>query len=147
MNWETLITLARRLATASDEASHRAAISRAYYGAHHLARLYLQQGTPAVAVPASGQAHSVVYNSFLSRGRNDQEKQIGIRLQRLYNSRRRADYDETVAQLGSELTKSITYAGEVQTSLAALRPPTTPAATPSSGGTPGGGSTPTGGSA
>jgi uncharacterized protein (UPF0332 family) len=78
-----------------DEALCRTVIGRAYYGAFHLAKAYLDQlgvktgthGKPASFLAVSGEAHSLLAGRHLSE---------------LYEARRRADYSLSQARVTAE---------------------------------------------
>lgn len=72
-----------------DEASFRTAVSRAYYGAFHLARAYLDElGFP---VPKNLNAHGYLQQQFLNSGHSE-AKTAGQVLRTLHRNRIVADY-------------------------------------------------------
>lgn len=92
-DWNEFYRLAGELAKSTDEASHRSAVSRAYYAAFHGARTYLKgQGK---WVPADGTAHREVWSNLLSiPDKNIQH--AGAEGDRLRKERIRVDYEANV---------------------------------------------------
>lgn len=68
---QAFIHLAGRLAAsaAADEAAGRSAVSRAYYGAFHLAVAFL--GDLGIVFPANTYAHAVVQRYLIGSGHPD----------------------------------------------------------------------------
>lgn len=94
MNWRELLPLAARLAAATTEADWRAAVSRAYYGAFHVARhLFTDLG---FVVPRADRAHQYLVFRLSNSGEAAVE-QAGRDLETLRRLRNRADYDELPA--------------------------------------------------
>jgi uncharacterized protein (UPF0332 family) len=94
MNWRDFLSLATRLAAAATEADWRAAVSRAYYAAFHVARQLLAD--LRFNVPRADRAHQyLVYR--LSNCGDPTVQQAGRDLDTLRRLRNRADYDEAPA--------------------------------------------------
>jgi len=95
-DWNGFLDLAERLAQGDDEASHRTAISRAYYFAFHRARLFvLSRG---VALPRTGEAHDVVWEVLACAGKGLRgAAAMGLGLRKM---RRKSDYDREFLGIG-----------------------------------------------
>ncbi|HVC95596.1 MAG TPA: HEPN domain-containing protein [Pirellulales bacterium] len=97
---EEFISLAGKLASRpdADEATNRAAVSRAYYGAFHLAKALLDD--MGFSAPRNPSGHAFVYRRlFFSRQQNAQA--IGALLSDLHPSRIEADYDLSSEEAGT----------------------------------------------
>ena len=90
MTGHDFLTLARQLAGGSTEAECRSAISRAYYGAFHVARQLMTELRFAVA--RADRAHTYLSRRLLAAG-DPQVKQAGSDLNALRGDRNEADYD------------------------------------------------------
>ena len=89
MNGDDFIQFAGKLATSADPASLRSAVSRAYYGAFHLAGEFLVDiGRP---VPRNANAHVLVARMLQSSGQPDAVR-AGSLLGDLHSDRIKADY-------------------------------------------------------
>lgn len=89
---EDFIRLAGKLCVVpdADEAGFRTAVSRAYYGAFHMAKTFLEElGFP---VPANQNAHGFVRNQLVNCG-HVIAGPAGSLLADLHQSRIRADYE------------------------------------------------------
>jgi uncharacterized protein (UPF0332 family) len=73
----------------TDEAGFRTAVSRAYYGAFHLARGFLDE--IGFAIPENLNAHGYLQNQLLNCGHSD-AKTAGETLRLLHRNRLSADY-------------------------------------------------------
>jgi uncharacterized protein (UPF0332 family) len=94
-DWASYLVLARELAKQPDEASHRSAVSRAYYAIFNMARLLLEgEGT---AITSTGRAHDDVWRALEAAGRG--RRKLGADGKRLREMRRKADYDGVVPAL------------------------------------------------
>lgn len=90
-DWADYLTLAERLASSSDEASQRSAISRAYYAAFHAAARYVARTKPEVEIPRDGRKHQVVWTALKDGTRQERgAKAWGIKLR---GKRTQADYE------------------------------------------------------
>ena len=121
-NWSEYLAVARWLAAnagqaavggtqPSEEAMHRAAISRAYYGAFGSAMALLvsrREYTPQI----DGTDHGLVAAHFRQHN-SPTRKNIGQALTRLRDRRRRADYDASQFDTASMCHASITAAQDV----------------------------------
>lgn len=98
-NWADFLTLAEALlrdpnSPGPEGASLRSAISRAYYAAFRVARNFGRDR--GEFIPAeTGQDHRIVQNHFKSSPERTRKK-IGVNLQRLYDYRNNADYDDVL---------------------------------------------------
>ena len=89
MTGDDFIILAGRLATSADEASLRSAVSRAYYGAFHLALRFLEDIERPV--PQNANAHVYVARQLQRSGQSDAYR-AGSLLGDLHTERIKADY-------------------------------------------------------
>lgn len=95
------IELAGKLATGGKSGA-RSAVSRAYYGAFHLAMQLL--GEYAAAPTANGQAHALVQN-YLQGVKNTDANEAGVLLSDLHGERLKADY-----RLSNEKAETLQFA-------------------------------------
>jgi len=121
--WRHFLALAQNLATQADEASQRSAISRAYYAAFHIARHYVRRRLPEVRLNKDGAEHFHVWDS-LKKSALREERAAGITGKKLYDARRRADYDLVGLSFPRATTDALTDARGVLNSLSALDRPT-----------------------
>jgi uncharacterized protein (UPF0332 family) len=91
MNWRDFLSLAARLAADVTEADWRAAVSRAYYAAFHVARRLLADLN--FTVPRADRAHQYLVFRLSNAGEAAVE-QAGRDLETLRRLRNRADYDD-----------------------------------------------------
>jgi uncharacterized protein (UPF0332 family) len=90
MKGELLVTVAAELAAGPTEAHHRSAVSRAYYGAFHVARRLLEE--VGVHLPKGEQVHAKAVYCF--QGCGDVNAGVAANeLVALRGERNRADYD------------------------------------------------------
>jgi uncharacterized protein (UPF0332 family) len=94
MNWRDFLPLATRLAAETTEADWRTAVSRAYYGAFHVARRLFAD--LKFSVPRADRAHQYLVFRLCNSGEAAVE-QAGRDLDTLRRLRNRADYDEAPA--------------------------------------------------
>jgi uncharacterized protein (UPF0332 family) len=84
------IQLAGKLATANpDEVTCRCAVSRAYYGAFHLALAFLRD--LGIVLPANATAHATLQHYLIASG-YPEARRAGTLLSDLHGDRIRADY-------------------------------------------------------
>lgn len=89
MTGSDFIALAEKLATSQDEASFRSAASRAYYGAFHLVREFLENIQRSV--PRNANAHVLLARQLQRSGQSDAYR-AGSLLGDLHSRRIKADY-------------------------------------------------------
>jgi uncharacterized protein (UPF0332 family) len=101
MDGRNFIALAGRLAVApaADEAMYRTAVSRAYYGAFHLARGFLFE--LGFAPVRNANIHGLV-RQYLNGSKNRDARVASSHLQRLQTARNQADYDLDDLEVGSQ---------------------------------------------
>ncbi len=123
-DWVHFLRLAEQLndlvVTGVDvEAQQRSAISRAYYAAFNLSRIYLEsEGYGPYAADAS--AHGEVKRAF-NHADDRVRKSIGQRLDALRESRNWSDYSSVVAANWLDLAKvAVSRAKEIEKSLQSL---------------------------
>ena len=92
-NWGDYLVLAEELANRQDEASQRSAVSRTYYAVFCTARNALTE--KGEWFPQTGESHRKVWNKLQEMGR----KRIAEFGRSLRNARRKADYDNDIANL------------------------------------------------
>ena len=123
-DWTDLLTLAEALKSAPNspgprEASLRSAISRAYYAAFCVARNFGRdrgEFTPT----GTGADHGLVRDHFLLSSDRTRRK-IGADLDRLRDSRNKADYDDVLVGRPAPLAQSsIDRARNVLTAVSSL---------------------------
>jgi uncharacterized protein (UPF0332 family) len=90
MTGHDFVLLAKPLAAGSAEAEWRTAVSRAYYGAFHVARQMMTE--LGFAVARGDRAHSYLSRRLLAAG-DPQVQQAGSDLNSLRGDRNEADYD------------------------------------------------------
>jgi hypothetical protein len=89
MNPDEFLTLAIRLSNSNGEAEKRTAVSRAYYGSFHAARLFVT--SCGVKCPESAEAHDKIAKCLQHCGDPSAET-AGRELDSLRSTRNRADY-------------------------------------------------------
>jgi uncharacterized protein (UPF0332 family) len=116
--WADFVTLAQQLRDQDGEASHRSAISRAYYGVFCQARNHLEK-QDKTSKYRDGDVHSNVWRAYDNRGRT--YKAVGTSGRRLRELRNKVDYDDDIEKLEdkliqtfSEVDKILQYLQQVQ---------------------------------
>src|SRR5688572_18367436 len=89
MNPDDFLTLAMKLSASAGEVERRSAVSRAYYGVFHLARLRLE--SCGLTCPESAEAHDKISKCLQHAGDNDLAA-AGSKLHSLRTARNHADY-------------------------------------------------------
>jgi uncharacterized protein (UPF0332 family) len=108
-DWTLYLLLAQSLAQASDEASQRSAVSRAYYAIFNKARLMLEyEGIP---ISDTGKAHADVWRTLEAAGKG--RRRLGQEGKRLRDMRRKADYETKVASLDKVTEDAMKTAGDL----------------------------------
>jgi uncharacterized protein (UPF0332 family) len=103
-DWTEYITLAEALLKASDEASHRSAISRAYYAVYGIA-CKLKPNT----VRYSGSSHIGYWNQW--RGNSESRcRKLSIDANRLWKHRKDADYESVARNISHEAASAVNLA-------------------------------------
>lgn len=92
-DWEQYLLLARQLAEKGNEASLRAAMSRAYYAAFHKARQHQGGHIGTYETDPNAGSHDVVWRYYWNH-RNPNYRRIGEWASRLKAARVVADYRE-----------------------------------------------------
>ncbi len=98
MNPDEFLKLAEQLAALSSEAAHRSAVSRAYYGAFHLARSLVE--SCEVRVLQSAEGHSGASRCLQNCGLSALAA-AGRELDSLRSIRNKADYDLSSKQFSN----------------------------------------------
>jgi uncharacterized protein (UPF0332 family) len=98
MNPDDFLELAQRLAAGPGEAELRSAVSRAYYGLFHAARILV--AACEVTTPESAEAHTKVCLCLQNSG-HPQLEGAGRKLASFRNIRNRADYQLTDRRFNS----------------------------------------------
>jgi len=120
MTGDDFIHLAGKLATSGEEASLRTAVSRAYYGAFHLALQFLADiGRP---VPRNTNAHVQVARKLQTAGQPDAYR-AGSLLGDLHTERIKADYrlDDMRVGTAAFARTCVETAHEIRSALMACR--------------------------
>ncbi len=122
-NWSDFLALAVSLqqnptVPGPQEASLRTAISRAYYAAFRSARDFAET-QEGFAPTHSGQDHWLVRQHYQNRADTIHRK-IGTNLGRLYDNRRKADYDHTVSGLPPMAQSSVQVAANILSDLSSI---------------------------
>ena len=99
-DWANYLVLAKELAVRTDEASKRAAVSRAYYAAFGVAYNYVESHKLAT-LTQKGEDHAIVWNA-LSRMSDRHINVLAQDAKRLRQSRRNADYVANYEQTGND---------------------------------------------
>mgnify|MGYP001580001985 CR=1 FL=1 len=90
------LQLAKQWATASDEASLRCSVSRAYYACFHLIKVFAEKD--GKIFKTDGVAHKEVVD-FLKNNLDPNIKMLGVRQDRLRNRRTACDYEKTIKNI------------------------------------------------
>jgi len=119
-DWNNYLTLAEDLATRTDEASKRTAISRAYYCVFNLA--YARAESSAGHKPDRESYHNWCWNKY----KNTPDKlckQLGVNGDRMKSRRVNADYKPTDnPRLDDEVQRMLEDARQFVRELASLQP-------------------------
>ena len=120
MTGDDFINLGGKLATSADEASLRSAVSRAYYGAFHLASAFLEEIERPV--PRNTHAHVQVARKLQGFGQPEAYR-AGSLLGDLHTERIKADYRLDDKRVGtSAFSKTcVETAHEIRSALTACR--------------------------
>ncbi len=133
-NWSEYFNLAQELAAisstnsvANQEAKLRSAVSRAYYAVFCLARNYLRdvEQDPRLSSNKTYDIndHQYVAEEFIFNQLKSQKiTEIGRDLTRLRKMRNKADYEDTIFNLQTEVKKALNLAQNIMTSLTELNP-------------------------
>ncbi len=113
--------LAEQLAGRHDEAAQRAAISRAYYAVYCNARNKLEEWLILNRNQRSSTSHQDVWNLFESDPRPGWDR-VGQEGHNLKENRRKADYDDMVADLARLTQGAVRRAQRLERSLRRLSP-------------------------
>ncbi len=95
-DWSNYLVLAKELAARSDEASKRAAVSRAYYAAFGVAFNYVELNKLA-SLTHRGDDHAIVWNA-LSLSSDRRINSLAQDAKRLRQFRNNADYEANYEQ-------------------------------------------------
>jgi uncharacterized protein (UPF0332 family) len=122
-NWSEFVTLAHALqqdpsSPGPEEACLRSAISRAYYGVFCTVRARMRD-RGAFKPTYTGKDHSSLPMQ-LQKSTNPVQKKVGLDLDRLRLNRRKADYDDVVANPSSLAEQSVHKARELLAVLKSL---------------------------
>lgn len=91
------LQLAKQWATASDEASLRCSVSRAYYACFHLIKAFAEKD-PNIHFSTDGIVHKQIVD-FLKNNPDSNMKMLGIKQDRLRNRRTSCDYEKTIKNI------------------------------------------------
>jgi len=108
-DWNEYATLAEELRKRDNEASLRTAISRIYYSTYHEARDYLlDEGIP---LSTSDSSHKIVWNGYRNMGGSC--RSVGVNGERLFDNRKKADYDSEVDDISHLVEESFIVARNI----------------------------------
>ena len=108
-DWNEYATLAEELSKRDNEASLRTAISRIYYSTYHEAKAYLlDEGVP---LSTSDSSHKIVWNGYKNMGRSC--RSVGMNGERLFDNRKKADYDDEVENISRLVEESFILARNI----------------------------------
>ena len=110
-DWMEFVALAKKLKDENNEASHRSAISRVYYGVFCTARNYLETLQTSSRY-REGTVHSTVWLAFRNKGGHT-HRAIGIEGDRLCKMRTAADYDDNVKNLNLKSSEAFLIADKI----------------------------------
>lgn len=108
-DWNEYHTLAQKLASNSDEASMRCAISRSYYCAFHIAKAYIKKADSTVGDKIG---HFELWAKFFNLDGLGPVETYGERARML---RQKADYQNHVLRLEDDLTAALEAVEKVLT--------------------------------
>ncbi len=116
-DWYDYLKLAKKLKQQSvrtilKEAYLRSTVSRAYYALYHIALDYACSGKiqPVFKPTKKGLDHVSLAGYYRERGRGMSDYdivKIGVELGRLYNNRKKCDYDNSVGNIEKVATVSL----------------------------------------
>jgi uncharacterized protein (UPF0332 family) len=108
-DWNEYATLADELSKRDNEASLRTAISRIYYSTYHEAKAYLlDEGIP---LSTSDSSHKSVWNGYRDMGGSC--RSVGLNGERLFDNRKKADYDSEVVNISQLVEESFRMARNI----------------------------------
>lgn len=108
-DWKEYATLAEELRKRDNEASLRSAISRIYYSIYHEAKAYLlDEGLP---LSTSDSSHKIVWNGYRDMGGSC--RSVGLNGERLFDNRKKADYDSEVVNISQLVEESFRMARNI----------------------------------
>jgi uncharacterized protein (UPF0332 family) len=120
-DWINFLRLAEELATRTDEASKRTAISRAYYFVFHLA--FSRAESTAGPFQVGESSHRWCWDKYQStyvKTRDKMCNQLWLAGDRIRRRRIKADYKEEIPRLQDEVTWTLEEAQQFLVNLAAL---------------------------
>lgn len=106
-DWTTFLACAETLAQVQDEAAKRSAISRAYYAAYNVVRVFLQ-----VKPPPGSDSHKLVWDAAMNDSRREVQS-LGRKGERLKARRKNADYEGTFNDLNWNTNDTIEGARKI----------------------------------
>lgn len=109
-DWKEYATLAEELRARDDEGSLRTAISRIYYSTYHNARDYLEE--EGVPLSTADSSHKVVWNGYKNFG-GSSCRAVGINGDRLFDNRKKADYNDEVEDIKQLVNESFIIARNI----------------------------------
>ena len=118
-DWNAYFTLAEDLASRSDEASKRTAVSRAYYSAFHDALIRAERNC---GPKQGGNSHQWCWDRYIYT-QNETCNQLGIDGDRLKARRIKADYKaDDIGRLDDFVTRALADARKLKERIASLDP-------------------------
>lgn len=121
-DWEGYLRLAEELSKSKDNESHlRAAVSRAYYAAYNVARRYIEEEKPDLAI--DGGSHQKIWNAFPKNTPGAKSIETGININgfKLQGYRVEADYRTHAKNFDRTALYAISLSKSIITSVSSLR--------------------------
>lgn len=112
-DWDDYARLAEELRQRDNEASLRTAISRIYYSIYHKSRDYLLD--EGFVLSTSDSSHKIVWNEYKVMGKSC--RSVGMNGDRLWDNRKKADYDTEVKDIKQLVNESFLIATNILTYL------------------------------
>ena len=114
-DWSAFLTLAKTLGTASDEASQRTSISRAYYCAYHKAR-----ERAVLTGYIDEKSHYKLWDVYNRNSRDHVCRKLSDLGARMHKERKAADYDPVVNRLSDRVIAQLNRANQFLSQLSAI---------------------------
>ena len=112
-DWATYLTCAEELAKSTDEAAKRSSISRAYYAAYNVVRIFLN-----VTIPQGADSHKIVWDAAL---KHVALANVAKKGERLKERRKNADYQSKFESIDYWMKDTIAEAKKIIDTVAVLR--------------------------
>ena len=114
-DWSAFLTLAKTLGTASDEASQRTSISRAYYCAYHKA-----SERAVLTGYIDEKSHYKLWDVYNRNSSDPACRKLRDLGTRMHKERKAADYERTVIRLPDRVVAQLNRANQFLSQLSAI---------------------------